>query len=83
MLWLPRVSGVIWVILSQVGNVWSGKAMLKRASESNSLIKASRLRAPTRNDSINQYLYERSTCRYVRLNALNLLHVHGPRFYAP
>ena len=22
-------------------------------------------------------------CRYVRLNALNVLHVHGPRFNAP
>ena len=28
-------------------------------------------------------LYEHSTCRYVRLNALNVLHVHGPRFNAP
>ena len=27
------------------------------------------------------YLYERSTCRYVRLNALNVL--HGPCFNAP
>ena len=29
------------------------------------------------------YLYERSTCRYVGLNALNLLHIHGPCFNAP
>ena len=24
-----------------------------------------------------------STCRYVRLNALNVLHIHGPCFHAP
>ena len=29
------------------------------------------------------YLYEPSTSSYVRLNALNVLHVHGPRFDAP
>ena len=29
------------------------------------------------------YLYETSTCKYVRLNALNILHIHGPRFNAP
>ena len=29
------------------------------------------------------YLYESSTCRYVRLNALNVLYVHGPCFNAP
>ena len=29
------------------------------------------------------YLYERSTCRYIKLIALNVLHVHGPRFNAP
>ena len=29
------------------------------------------------------YLYEHSTCRYVRLNTLNVRHVHGPRFNAP
>ena len=29
------------------------------------------------------YLYACSTCRYVRLKALNVLHVHGPRFNAP
>ena len=29
------------------------------------------------------YLYEQSTCRYVRLNALNVLHIHGPCFNAP
>ena len=30
-----------------------------------------------------KYLYERSTYRYVRLNALNVLHIHGPCFNAP
>ena len=34
-----------------------------------------------KNDLI--YLYELSTCRYIRLNALNVLQVHGPRFNAP
>ena len=29
------------------------------------------------------HLYEGSTCRYVRLNALNVLHAHGPCFNAP
>ena len=29
------------------------------------------------------YLYERSTYRYVRLNALNVLQVNGPLFNAP
>ena len=29
------------------------------------------------------YIYERSTYRYVRLNALNVRHVHGPYFNAP
>ena len=29
------------------------------------------------------YLYERSKCRYIRLNALKVLHVHGPCFNAP
>ena len=29
------------------------------------------------------YLYERFTCRYVRLNTLNVLHVSGPCFNAP
>ena len=29
------------------------------------------------------YLNERSMCRYVRLNALDVLHVYGPRFNAP
>ena len=29
------------------------------------------------------YIYERSTCRYVRLNALNVPHVPRPRFIAP
>ena len=28
-------------------------------------------------------LYERSTCRYVRLNTLSVLQVHGPCFNAP
>ena len=28
------------------------------------------------------YLYECRTCRYVRFYALNVLHVHGPRFNA-
>ena len=28
-------------------------------------------------------LYERSTCRYIRLNALNVLHIHGPNFNTP
>ena len=32
---------------------------------------------------VSIYLYERSTCRYVRLNALNVLNVHGPCFNAP
>ena len=29
------------------------------------------------------YLYERSTCRHVRLNALNVLHIPRPLFIAP
>ena len=29
------------------------------------------------------YLYECSMCRYVRLNALNLLHIYGPCFNTP
>ena len=29
------------------------------------------------------YLDEHNMCRYVRLNALNVLHVHGPWFNAP
>ena len=29
------------------------------------------------------YLYECSRCRYVRLNALNVLHIQGPCFNAP
>ena len=29
------------------------------------------------------YLYECSTCRYVRLNALNVQYAHGPHFNAP
>ena len=29
------------------------------------------------------HLYERSTCRYVRINALKVLHVHGPCSNAP
>ena len=29
------------------------------------------------------YVYEHSTCRYVRLNALNVLHVPPPCFIAP
>ena len=29
------------------------------------------------------YLFEHSTCRYIRLNTLNALHVHGPCFNAP
>ena len=29
------------------------------------------------------YIYERSKCRYVKLNTLNILHVHGPRSNAP
>ena len=29
------------------------------------------------------YLYEGSMSRYVRLNALYVLHVHGPSFNAP
>ena len=32
---------------------------------------------------ININLYERSTCRYIRLNALNVLHVPQSRFIAP
>ena len=35
------------------------------------------------NRTLSIYLYERSTCRYSRLNALNVLHVHGPCFNAP
>ena len=33
--------------------------------------------------SYSIYLNECSTCRYVRLKALNVLNVHGPRFNAP
>ena len=29
------------------------------------------------------YLYERSMCRYARLNVLSALHVHGPHFNGP
>ena len=29
------------------------------------------------------FFYECSTGRYVRLNALNILHLHGPRFNTP
>ena len=29
------------------------------------------------------YLYERSMCRYIRLNTLKVLQIHGPRFNAP
>ena len=32
---------------------------------------------------VPRYLYKRSMCRYVRLNTLNVLHVHGPCFNAP
>ena len=35
------------------------------------------------NQTLSIYLYERSTCRYVRLNALNVLHVPRPLFVAP
>ena len=40
------------------------------------------VRAPTLT-CVSIYLYEGSTCRYVRLNTLNVLHVHGPCFNAP
>ena len=33
--------------------------------------------------TLSIHLYECSTCRYVRLNTLNVLHVHGPCFNAP
>ena len=29
------------------------------------------------------FIYKHGTCRYVRLKALNVLNVHGPRFNAP
>ena len=32
---------------------------------------------------VPRYLYECSTCRYVRLNALNALHAHRPCFNSP
>ena len=34
-------------------------------------------------DQSYRYIYEHSTCRYVRLNALNVLHVYGSCFNAP
>ena len=43
-----------------------------------------------RSEVVQSYIYitvqnglARSTCRSVRLNALNVLHVHGPCFNAP
>ena len=35
------------------------------------------------NRSRDIYLYERTMCRYLRLNALNVLHDHEPHFIAP
>ena len=32
---------------------------------------------------VSIYIYDLSTCWYVRLNTLNVLHGHGPRFNAP
>ena len=38
---------------------------------------------PSTEQEPSKYLYECSTSRYVRLNGLNVLHVHGPYFFAP
>ena len=37
----------------------------------------------TDQNSVVMYLYEHSTCRYVRSNSLHILYVHGPCFNAP